>query len=104
MSTHTTTPPALDAAFRTLAAEWRAATRFASAPSAAAEHPAYRAVVGLGPEAVPLILAALAEAPDPWFAALRELTGDDPVPPADRGRPATAAGRWVAWGRARGLA
>ena len=103
MSTRTATPPTLDATFHTLAAEWRAATRFAAAPSAAAEHPAYRAVVGLGPEAVPLILAALADAPDPWFAALRELTGADPVPPADRSRPEAAAGHWLAWGHARGL-
>ena len=104
MSTDTATRPALAVAFRALASEWRAATRFAAAPSAAADHPAYRAVVGLGPGAVPLILAALAEAPDPWFAALRELTGDDPVPPADRGRPEASAGHWLAWGRARGLA
>jgi hypothetical protein len=53
---------------------------------------------------VPLILAELADAPDPaWFAALRELTGSDPVPPADRGRTEAAAGHWLAWGRARGL-
>lgn len=100
----TADPPALDRAFCTLAAEWQAATRFAAAPSAAAEHPAYRAVVDLGPDVVPLILAALAVSPDPWFAALRELTGADPVPPADRGRPAAAAGHWLAWGRSRGLA
>ena len=91
MSALTAVTPALDAAFRALAAEWQAATRFAAAPSAAAEHPAYRAVVGLGPGAVPLILAALENAPGPWFAALRELTGADPVPPADRGRPEAAA-------------
>lgn len=48
--------------------------------------------------AVPLILAALEESPDPWFATLRELTGADPAPPADRGRPAVAAAHWVAAG------
>ncbi len=104
MSTDTATRPTLAAAFHALATEWRAATRFAAGPSAAADHPAYRAIVKLGTEAVPLILAALAEAPDPWFAALRELTGDDPVPPADRGRPEASAGHWLAWGHARGLA
>jgi hypothetical protein len=87
-----------------LADEWQAATRLLSAPSAASEHPAYRAIVALGPGVVPLILADLAVAPEPWFAALRELTGTDPVPPADRGRPRVAAEHWLAWGRARGLA
>jgi len=97
-------PPALTSRFRTLADEWRAATRFLASPAAAAEHPAYRAVVALGPDVVPLILAELADAPEPWFAALRELTGADPVLPADRGRPRAAADHWLAWGRARGLA
>lgn len=104
MSTVTAPPPALTSRFRTLAGEWRDATRFLAGPSAAAEHPAYRAVVALGPDVVPLILAELAVSPEPWFAALRELTGADPVPPADRGRPRAAAEHWLAWGRARGLA
>ncbi len=103
MSTQTFTAAALDHAFQTRAAEWRAATRFASAPSAATEHPAYRAIIDLGSDVVPLILAALTDTPEPWFAALRELTGTDPVPPADRGRPAAAARHWLAWGHGRGL-
>ena len=103
MSTVTTPPPSLASRFRTLAGEWEAATRFLAAPGAAAEHPAYRAIVALGPAAVPLIMAELAAAPEPWFAALRELTGADPVPPADRGRPRAAAEHWLAWGRTRGL-
>ena len=101
MSPQLAAPPALNRAFAILAAEWRAATRLAAGPAAAADHPAYRAVVRLGPGVVPLLLAALADAPDPWFAALRELTGADPVPPPDRGRPARS-GQWLAWGHARG--
>lgn len=103
MATLTTDPPALAQQFRTLTAEWQAATRFASGSSAATGHPAYRATVALGPDVVPLILAALAASPDPWFAALRELTGADPVPPEDRGRPQAMADHWLAWGRANGL-
>jgi hypothetical protein len=104
MSITTTPSVALTARFHVLADEWRAATKFLSAPSAASEHPAYRAIVALGPDVVPLILTELATAPEPWFAALRELTGADPVPPTDRGRPQVAAEHWLAWGRARGLA
>lgn len=104
MSTTTAPPPALAARFRTLADEWQAATQFLAGPAAACEHPAYRAVVALGPDVVPLILADLATSAEPWFAALRQLTGDDPVPPTDRGRPRAAAEHWLAWGRARGLA
>jgi hypothetical protein len=100
MSTSTTPSSALAGRFHSLASEWQADTRFLAAPSAASEHPAYRAIVALGPAVVPLILADLAVAPEPWFAALRELTGADPVPPADRSRPRAAAAHWLAWGRA----
>jgi hypothetical protein len=101
MSTLTIPPPALVQAFRRLAAEWHEATRFDSGPST--EHPAYRGIVALGPDVVPVILDALAGSPDWWFAALRELTGVDPVPHADRGRLRVMAEHWVAWGRSRGL-
>jgi len=96
MSTHIAPSPAFVRRFNALATEWRSATRFLSAPSAAVAHPAYRAVVALGSDAVPLILAELAEGPEPWFAALRELTGADPVPPTDCGRPSEAAAYWLA--------
>jgi hypothetical protein len=104
MSTIITPSPALASRFHTLADEWYAATRLLASPTAATEHPAYRAIVALGPDVVPLLLAALAASPEPWFAALRELTGADPVPAADRGRPRAAAAHWLAWGRAHGLA
>lgn len=104
MSTATAPSPALAARFHSLAGEWRDATRFLAGPAAAADHPTYRAVVALGPDIVPLILVELATSPELWFAALRELTGADPVPSADRGRPRAAAEHWLAWGRARGLA
>jgi hypothetical protein len=103
MSTITAPPPSLTVRFRALADEWQAATRFLATPAAATGHPAYRAIVALGPVVVPLILADLAVTPEPWFAALRELTGADPVPPDDRGHPRAAAGHWLAWGRGRGL-
>lgn len=104
MSTITAPSPGLAARFHTLADEWRAATRFLSAPCAASEHPAYRAIIALGSDVVPLILAELAASPEPWFAALRELTAIDPVPSGDHSRPRAAAEHWLAWGRARGLA
>ena len=86
MSTVVAPSQALADRFHTLDGEWRAATQFLASPSAAPEQPTNRAVVALGPAAVPLILAELATAPEPRFAALRELTGAAPVPPCDRGR------------------
>lgn len=101
MSTLTAPSPELVQTFQRLAAEWREATRFDSGSSA--DHPAYRAIVALGPDVVPVILDALAASPDWWFSALRELTAVDPVPYADRGRLRAMAEHWLAWGRGRGL-
>jgi hypothetical protein len=71
--------------------------------SRAIAHPAYRAIVSLGDEAVPLLLEELQRQPEPWFAALREMTGEDPVLPAHRGKMQAMANAWIQWGRARGL-
>jgi len=89
--------------FHKLATEWQSATRFAASLLAASEHPAYRAIIDLGPAVIPLIMVELANSPLPWFAALRELTGADPVPTTDRGRPQVAADYWLAWGRVHDL-
>jgi len=51
-----------------------------------ADHPAYRAIVGLGKPVIPLLLVELELEPDHWFIALHELTGAEPVPEESRGR------------------
>jgi hypothetical protein len=65
-------------------------------------HRAYGEIIALGPAVVPLLLRELEHQPNHWFAALRSLTGEDPVPASERGRigPMTAA--WLKWGRDRG--
>jgi hypothetical protein len=42
--------------FRRLAAEWEAATAYHSSTTLLNSHPAYRAVIALGPAVVPLLL------------------------------------------------
>lgn len=94
---------ALIEVFHQLATEWRAATRFQSSLVQAANHPAYRAIVQLGTEVVPVLLRELQRQPQPWFLALRELTGADPVGPRHRGNVRAIADAWLHWGRDRGL-
>ncbi|HEY1192452.1 MAG TPA: hypothetical protein VGE74_32815 [Gemmata sp.] len=95
-------PERLTAAFRALADEWRAATRFLSSTTDIAMHPAYQRIIGLGPQVLPLILGELAKQPEPWFWALAALTGEDPVPAADKGRGRAMADAWLKWGRENG--
>ena len=88
----------LDATFRELAREWRDATLYLSSTTQVIAHPAYRRIVQLGSAVVPLLLEELRREPDHWFAALRELTGENPVAPEDRGNVVAMADAWVRWG------
>jgi hypothetical protein len=94
--------PDLERRFRELADEWQADVAPLSSTTARVQHPAYRQIVELGPAVVPLLLRELERRPNHWFAALRALTGADPVAPADRGRLGVMAEAWIKWGRERG--
>lgn len=89
--------------FRVLADQWRNATRFQSSMKQSTNHPAYRAIVQLGNDIVPILLRELQRQPEPWFVALRELTGADPVTPDQRGNVRAIASAWVNWGYRHGL-
>jgi hypothetical protein len=88
--------------FHRLAAVWRAETSHLSSSTKMAEHPAYQEIIGLGRQVVPFILADLAKMPDHWFAALKAITGANPVDPADRGRIDKMAQAWLKWGKENG--
>ena len=66
-------------------------------------HPAYQAIIALGPPVVPLLLHDLEREPFHWFEALQAITGEDPVPREHWGMIAAMRADWLAWGRERGL-
>ena len=84
--------------FAELAATWKAETMFSSSITTKTLHPAYQSIIGLGPIAVPLLLAKLQQAPDHWFVALAAITRVNPVPPEDVGNVRRMAERWIRWG------
>src|SRR5436190_15576479 len=88
--------------FTQLADEWERAVAYLSDSTLREAHPAYRAIVALGPAVVPLLLADLERTHRHWFAALAELTGANPVAPGDAGRIRRMAEAWVRWGREHG--
>jgi hypothetical protein len=94
--------PDLERRFRELVAQWQAEVAPLSSTTARVQHPAYRAIIALGPAVVPLLLRELEQRPNHWFAALRSLTGADPVPPADRGRIGPMTEAWIPWGKDQG--
>src|SRR5437870_4813796 len=89
--------------FERLAAEWKTATALLSSTTAVVTHPAYRAIIALGPLVVPLLLHDLEREPVHWFEALQALSGEDPVPREHWGNVAVMAADWLAWGRQQGL-
>lgn len=88
--------------FRSLAERWREDTQYASSMSVVFLHPAYQEIIGLGPTALPLILDDLAKTRADWFWALRAISGENPVPPEERGQIASMTERWLDWGHRHG--
>ncbi len=100
-----TTPPKGDRRdrFRRLAAEWKQASRYLSNTAQMALLSPYQKIIGMGWDAVPLILEELQREPDQWFWALEAITDENPVPPEAAGNVRLMAEAWVAWGRKNGL-
>jgi hypothetical protein len=92
----------LRARFQRLTAQWRDECQLLSSTTAKAMHPAYQQIIGLGPEALPLILKELSKTPGHWFWALKSITGEDPVPLADVGDIRRMTEAWLNWGREHG--
>jgi hypothetical protein len=92
----------VEAEFQRLAEWWTRETGYLSSLTEAFKHPAYRAIVALGPVVVPVLLRQLEKDPDWWFGALNELTGANPIPLDHRGNLGAMAADWVAWGRTNG--
>jgi hypothetical protein len=88
--------------FRRLAALWLAETAYVSSSSDQVAHPAFQEIVGLGPVIIPLLLRELEHGTGHWHRALRQITGADPVPPADRGNIRKTADAWLGWGKEHG--
>ena len=99
-----TTDTAGGEAFRSLADQRRAERPRGADLSAMTDTPAYKAIIGLGERAVPLLLAELARKPDHWFPALHAITGENPVPPEAEGKLKLMAAAWLQWGNERGYA
>jgi hypothetical protein len=89
--------------FETLAEQWKAAIALLSSTSAMVSHPAYQAIIALGPPVVTLLLREMKRASVHWFEALQAITGEDPIPREHWGNMPAMKADWLAWDRRKGL-
>ena len=73
-----------------------------SSPELLARSPAYGEILSMGSRAIPLLLEELRDKGGIWHAALRTLTGAQPVPRIYRSNPALTTTAWLQWGRENG--
>lgn len=91
--------------FKRLLAEWREQAAFLPFVTTMAMLPSYQEIIGMGKPALPLILNELKRRPSQkrkpshLFWALRAISGEDPVPPENRGRIEQMRRAWIKWGR-----
>lgn len=91
--------------FEALVAEWRRETGGWSNPHKIVAHRCYRAIIAMGWNAVPLLLADLDQSADPdlWGPALREITGATvTIAPGDVGRLDAVAKAWLSLAETKG--
>src|SRR6266704_707790 len=90
--------------FNKMVREWNAAGRAKSLVSALAMNTAYQQIIGMGKDAIPLILRELSRELDHWFWALEAISRENPVPDESKGNIKEMARIWLQWGRERGYA
>jgi hypothetical protein len=88
--------------FKQLATQWRNETKFLSSITDKVLHPCYQRIIGLGPDAIPIILLELRKRGEHWFWALESITGENPVLPEHYGDIENMAHDWIEWGKRKG--
>lgn len=93
--------------FQNLVKDWRNQRGVRSSLSDMSMTPAYQSIIGMGEDAIPLIVAQLRSEgsdPDQWFWALKAIAQVDPIDPSDRGDFAAMARSWIKWAENEGYA
>ncbi len=88
--------------FRMLAEKWREECKWSSSLNELAMHPAYQQIIGLGPDAIPILLEEMQRKPDHWSWALRAISGENAVKDEHRGDVELMANDWIEWGKQQG--
>jgi hypothetical protein len=77
--------------------KWVSETTFESNLDTITSHGAYRAIVAMGPRAVPLIVDELKIKPSLLVYAMEDITGERPYAPNMQGNIRAMSDHWVLW-------
>ena len=89
--------------FQNLKKRWKNETAHLSSMAEIINNPNYRAVIAMDTYALPYLFDELQNDPDHWFAALPEITGENPVNEEDAGNLTKMTNSWLDWGREKGF-
>lgn len=92
----------LESIFHQLADNWRNETAYISSFTQLVMHPSYQSIIGMGPIAIPWLLAELKREPSHWFWALAAIARENPVEEEHAGDLEQMTKAWLEWGSMRG--
>lgn len=85
--------------FQLLAESWKEESRFLAFAKTRTQLMSYQAIIKMGKTVIPYILIEMQQHPNHWFAALKQLTGINPILPEHRGNIIAMTNDWVLWGK-----
>lgn len=85
--------------FQLLAEKWKEESRFLSFVKERTQLLTYQAIITMGKPAIPCILKEMQAQPNHWFAALKQLTGVNPILPEHKGNLKAMTNDWILWGK-----
>ena len=88
--------------FARLMKTWRNETGLYSVDTKKITHPAYLMIIGMGRQAIPMILADLQQRGGHWYQALEAILGYNPIQMSSPVGLSELKERWLAWGRQEG--
>jgi hypothetical protein len=89
----------LEQQFNKLAADWKKQTAIYSNTLHIIRNDNYLDIIGMGKDALPLILRDLEKAPEHWFVALKAIAKENPVPKEAYGNIDQMRFYWLQWGK-----
>jgi hypothetical protein len=92
----------LEIQFKILSEKWKNESKYISLVKKSFKLESYQEIIKMGEKVIPFLLKELSETNKYWFEALREITKQNPVKPANYNDFKKMTDDWLGWGRENG--